>query len=570
MMTATEKKAPVDNSTMIELDSQDFDVFESMENGRKWRQGNAKPKKKNGHKSIKIKLSFSSTPAPPVDAMGSAIVDSLQELKEVEIRDTHLAESERKQRELELEDTLSFFSETHEDQEPEFEALQKKLDEEQRKKNLQDIEKEDVQGRKEIDAIITGLLKDRQGNLEMQVATQESRIKNEGKQRSQRLDQAIRRKSAERRRDIQKGIELYNRRHQEEVSNAMREQQNRVHQQRLGEAAASNEWAAALRKLQAQQSREIADYRAKGEEVMSKLEQEYKREVERNDTFVARRIEELQRQQQKMQQQLSIRYQQSRQRHLQRHLKLIEKRKLEMLARSTPDKIGKGSRGEVNIAEQRPELKQAVAVESKEPWVHELEECGNAAARHKHRRTLNSQNTARQLSVEIHNEGVRLAVILDAEEKKKLGGSVSRDSQDFIPWGVKASSIIEAVIFGEIPIEAERVLEAHPNAAELMMNQGGQVRCAIFDLRTSESTASAQRAQAIKEYEEDSIRSYESKLAEINKLVSKADNEVKRLEHMKKKQAETVVIDEKNCKEAQKMHDDFKKKYSKYFTSGTI
>jgi hypothetical protein len=101
-----------------------------------------------------------------------------------------------------------------------------------------------------------------------------------------------------------------------------------------------------------------------------------------------------------------------------------------------------------------------------------------------------------------------------------------------------------------------------------MMNQGGQVRCVVFDLRTSETTASVQRAQAVKEHEEASIRDYESKQSELNKLVNKADAEVKRLEHLKKEQSELVMVAEERCKDAKRMHDEFREKYSKYFAAG--
>lgn len=551
---------------MIDIDQREIDFFDSMGKNRKRRQDRTKRRKKDFIKSIRIALKV--TPSPN----RSEAIDPSQEAAKIQMRDeSFLSERERKQRELELEDTLSFFSETHEDQDPEFEALQKKLDEDQRMKDFDDIEKADAKGRKEIDSIITGILKEKQGELEKNVAAQKARIMNEGKLRSQRLDQAISRKSAERRREIQKGIEMYKRRHQDEVNNAMREQQKRVHQQRLTEAVARSEWAATLRNLQAQQSRELADFRARGEEVMKKMEHDYKREVERNDTLFTRKIDELQRQQQKTQQQLNIRHQQSRQRHLQRHSKLLAKRKLELSDVPTQDQKSGGTLQEnSNVADQRPELKQADAIVSTQPWAEALEECGNAAARHKNRRTLNSQHAVRQLSVEIHNEGVRLAIVLDAEEKVKLGGSLSRDSQDFIPWGVKASSILEAIIFGEIPIEAKRVLDAHPNAAEFTMNQGGQVRCVIFDLRTSEETASAQRAESLKEHEETSIREFETKVSELNKLVSKADTEVKRLEHIKKEHADAVADAEQRCKDEQRRNDEFRKKYGKYFNAGTF
>jgi hypothetical protein len=550
----------------MEVDIDDHDIFVSLSNDRQRKLASTKRPKKKHQKDIKIKIKFRPRTAP-FDALNNGPAED-PELRYVSPKDVMYEEIDRKHRELELEDTLSFFSETHEDQDPAFETMRKKFEEEDRKKSLAEIEKADQQGRKEIEDIVNANLQEKQAYVEKTVAAQKTRIMNEGKLRSQRLDQAIRRKSADRKREIQKGIEVFKRRHQEEVQNAVREQQKRVHQQRLSEAVAASEWAVASRQLQAQQGRELADFRARGEEVMKKMEHEYKREVEKNDAVITSKLHDLQRQEQKMQQQLSQRHQQSRQRHLQRHQQMIEQQKRKLLeSSSAPEQAREGPQASTSLMDQRPELKQADALESMEHWVKDLEARGGAASRHKHRRAINSQSTARQLSVEVHNEGLRLSVILDADEKKKMPLG-QRETQDFIPWGAKAYTTLEAILVGEIPTEAERVLESHPNAAELMMNQGGQVRCVVFDLRTSETTASVQRAQAVKEHEEASIRDYEAKQSELNKLVNKADAEVKRLEHLKKEQSDAVMVAEERCKDAKRMHDEFREKYSKYFAAG--
>ena len=132
------------------------------------------------------------------------------------------------QRERELEDTLSFFEETHEDQDPEFKEIQAKIEEEERKRQLEEVDKSDEAGRREIEAVVNRLFKEKQAAAETNVENYRARLARDEKLNVQRLEQLTRRKSQEKEREIQNGIELLQRRHQEQVRRATPNELNRL------------------------------------------------------------------------------------------------------------------------------------------------------------------------------------------------------------------------------------------------------------------------------------------------------------------------------------------------------
>ena len=219
--------------------------------------------------------------------------------------------------------------------------------------------------------------------------------------------------------------------------------------------------------------------------------------------------------------------QQTRQRHLKKHLISIAERRTAMKSelasiddqpmkdtaqekqQASPDKAKSGT-------EERQALRPVSPIKTATDWREDsVYEPSGAATRHKHRKGVLSQIN-RQLSVEIHNEGIWLSEL----SEKKNNQSRTKDSSDnaattesdkkyFFPWGVKARKILESIVCGEIPFACDD--SSKFNFIETVAQNGGHIRCVMTDLRTSDATASAQRAEAIMKKELDGVKKLEER-----------------------------------------------------------
>jgi len=222
-------------------------------------------------------------------------------------------------------------------------------------------------------------------------------------------------------------------------------------------------------------------------------------------------------------------------------------------------------------AMDRAELNPPAPIKSAEPWAQHLSNVSGAAARHKHRKGVMSQTT-RQLSLELHNEGIWMYPLLESDDNKtnkKPETGVSQSDCEFIPWGIKAFSLLNTVVCGEIPSGYERILEKHPQSTELMQSQGSQVRCIVTDLRTSLETASLQRSKAIKEQDEVVVKDLEQKVAKLNQHSTEADKAVKVLTAQENQQTSMVAAAEEEVKNAMRIQGEFKAKFHSFLGAGT-
>jgi hypothetical protein len=210
-------------------------------------------------------------------------------------------------------------------------------------------------------------------------------------------------------------------------------------------------------------------------------------------------------------------------------------------------------------------------------------ERAGASARHKHRKAISGQVT-RQLSIEIHNEGLWVAIQLqDDDSSKKLDGSASNSGpednpsggvrdEEFLVWGTRARSVLESITCGEIPSGYDRILldasDAYPNSSSLS-SQGGQVRCVVTDLRTSEETASEQRATAARDFDATQIPDLESKCKELLTRVNEAEVAVAKLQEKEKEGAAAVENASADVAKAKRMQDEFLAKFRNYIGAGT-
>lgn len=274
--------------------------------------------------------------------------------------------------------------------------------------------------------------------------------------------------------------------------------------------------------------------------------------------------------------------QQARQRHIKRHFQRIMKEKEKLLTKSaTNDKLEaelktalnsecatNSIQGEVTKSTmERAELNPPCPIKSLEPWAAALPTVSGASTRHKHRKGVMNQ-TVRQLSLEIHNEGIWLSATENNDEKKIESSSNKRVDYEFVPWGTKAHDIVNAIICGEIPPGYERLLEKHPQAAELSQTQGGQVRCIATDLRTSVETASQQRSSAIKEQDESFLKNLEIKVTKLIQQVVEAENAIKTVSAYEKEQTSKVYAAAEEVKTAMRIQEEFKTKFHQFLGTG--
>jgi hypothetical protein len=500
--------------------------------------------------------------------------------------------------EQELEDSLNFFQETHEEQDPAYALYQKKIAEEERQKKLAALDKEDKSGRIDIENVIAQQLKEKQDATEYSLSKYKQRAADEEKANSQRLDQLYHQKVSSNMNKINEGIEILHRRHKRELQAAVQQHRLQAQQRRLTEQQMAAEWQTLNQQIQSKQHRQIEAFRAKGEELKQKTESDYKNEQAKIRQQYLTKMQEIESSRQKLLTKLSMQFQQLRQRYLKRHLQRIMKEKEELLnqgpivSMTSTDSMGTAaaaspmsSSGEVKLQtatnprelarstlEERSELNPPSPIKSIEPWARELKVVSGAALRHKHRKGVMGQTT-RQLSIEIHNEGLWLSSVYPPSESDNNAGSnkafAERNDHEFIAWGAKSHEMLEAVVCGEIPTGVERFLERHPNASDILAAQGGQVRCVLTDLRTGDRTASVQRAACVKELEEETLKSLEVKADESNRMFMDAEKAAKEATAKEKEQENYVAAAAKELEKAKRIQEEFRNKFKHFLGPGT-
>jgi hypothetical protein len=239
--------------------------------------------------------------------------------------------------------------------------------------------------------------------------------------------------------------------------------------------------------------------------------------------------------------------------------------------------------------DDKAEFRQPSPIKSVQPWVLEQFDasetpgddasakrsdrlCAGASARHKHRKAISGQVT-RQLSVEIHNEGLWVSIQLqDDDASRKLDGKSSSNGidrqsrsteEEFLVWGTRARSVLESITSGEIPIGYDRTLMDSSDPL------GGQVRCVVTDLRTSEETASAQRAHATREFDASQIAELETKCKEFLSKVNEAEAAVSKLQEKEREGTAAVENASSDVAKAKRMQDEFMTKFRNYIGPGT-
>ena len=527
--------------------------------------------------------------------------------------------------EEELENSLAFYQDTHEEQDPAFWRYQQQVQQAKLAKQLEIIDAEFQTGRKEIDEFITDQMKQRQVQHEQKLDILIKQAHADEKRDLERLQQLYQQKTASNMKKINQALNMLRLRHQQEIDVAMQQQRHRASQQQppLTPAQQQQQWQQVSQAILGKQQRQIQELTAKGEQAKKKTEADYKRQQEKLRKKREDTTRELEANRQALSAKLMSNAQLTRQRYLKRHMQRIMKKKEECLAemkmnhrRSASDEqtvipsietssdkhqatkspsshsTTDASRDVSQAAlDDKVELRQPSPIKTTPEWAVDLPERAGAPSRHKHRKAIMSQ-TSRQIAVEIHNEGLWVSVLGNSTQRGTGGGSPSSlddvqtsggegaaksdDGQhhhqprqhveeEFIPWGSRAHSVLESIVSGEIPAGYERF-----DYGEYQIMQGGQIRCSLSDLRTAETTAARQRAESARELEETNLADLESKAAKLTQMAFEAEKASAKAEEEEKANAAALEAVIKELEKFKRVQEEFTTKFKNYIGPGKV
>ncbi|KAL3925980.1 MAG: hypothetical protein SGILL_000027 [Bacillariaceae sp.] len=415
-----------------------------------------KPKKKKAHLQIKINvLSPKNATQPTIQEVTPREVLRRTDSEFGSISAAHSSLLDKmfsfdpKEVENQLEDSLQFFEQPHQDQDP----LYAKFCRDEKKRQialaLKKIDIDEAAGKKEIEMVVAHQLKEKQSSTQKSVDKYKLKTSAEEKNDMALLHDKHAEKVRSNQTKIDHGMIVLRKRHAQENQKLMQQHRQQVQQRRVSQETASAEWAQLSQRLHTKHQRQIAEFAAKGEEVKKKCEAEFHGESTRLRKQYEKRLQDVDANRQSLYNRIYAGFQQLRQRYLKRHAQAMARRREALLSeakesqhdkehgkKSTPDK----AKGE---AEEKEETRPPSPLKTSAEWYKDSQnKPSGAAARHKHRKGVLSQIN-KQLSVEIHNEGIWISQLKTDDANKKKGsseanGSADSDEKLFIPWGVQA------------------------------------------------------------------------------------------------------------------------------------
>ena len=577
----------VANNTGTNVEEQEVkdDTFEDFQ---KKRSIEKKKKKSQKRQSIKIKIAGMSTQITKIKMVdaGSSAIPILDKTDFALSCHDSLIPHDYNVVAKELEDSLRFFEQPHEDQDPTYTEFINKENRDRITMALKNLQVEEDSGKKEIAAIVNKQLKDKQGSTERYIEKHRVKIATDQKSDLTRLQQAYTTKARSNKGKIDHGVQVLRKKHSEENQKYLQQHRQQVRQRGVPEQIANAEWAQIASRLNAKHTRQMHDFSRKGKEVMNKYKLEYERERNRITKVYEKRLQDLNIQRKNLYTRIYSTLQQIQQRHLKKHLQTIAERRetmkeeladtenqppKEIIGSTDPNK--QHSPDKANIGkEERLDLRPVSPIKTATDWRDEsIHEPSGAATRHKHRKGVLSQIN-RQLSVEIHNEGIWLSELSEKKNNQTKTkessdiASTESDKKQFSPWGVKARKILESIVCGEIPFACDD--SSKFNFSETVAQNGGHIRCVMTDLRTSDATASAQRAEAIMKKELDEVKKLEEKDATIRKNMTEMG---KNMEIIRKQQRDLGLKLKETLKDYEKTKQHlqaFRSKYANFFGPG--
>ena len=192
-----------------------------------------------------------------------------------------------------------------------------------------------------------------------------------------------------------------------------------------------------------------------------------------------------------------------------------------------------------------------------------------AAARHKHRKGVLSQ-ISKQLSIEIHNEGIWIAQIQEKKDDKKdnlKDPHTDSEKKAFLPWGIQARDFLHSIICGEIPGDLEK---KGFDFGDTVASNGGHIRCVLTDLRTSDETASAQRVACIHEQSQVDVKVLEKKVSDLQAAAQNAGQMQARYEKQESEVTMQTRVALKDYQQKKANLHNFRTKFAKFLGPGML
>jgi hypothetical protein len=489
---------------------------------------------------------------------------------------------------LEKEDSLAFFNETHEDQDPDCIAFVKQRERKRLEMELSRIEQEDAAGKLSVEAVLEEKCKEQ--NVTFQRKIEKLRSDMLAKQKLQREQLSARhKKQIEHDRDkIQQAAKWIKQKQEQEVQSLLFKRQQA---QQQGQVISEERWSQISQQLNTHHQSRVKQLRAKESELSGKSEKESKSQTVQLHEHHEKRKKDMEEFMQKLHVRFLSQQQQQRRMRLKQHEDRMKQQRQEILLKlqnHASKEVDKKMEESVNKrgndltsghdidGEDTPKSRSSRDTTADRSTAATSGGFG-AVARQKRRKTVTT-GTPVQLALEIHNEGIVILTRNDSDKQKKndsTGDQTDRSKSEsgrnteFIPWGVKARDILYSAVCGEVPLgyECDRL-----DSGGHVTLQGGQIKCMISDLRTSDETAASQRVMSKKELDKNVVSSeivnLEKKMSELKQGKAEADHRCGR-----------AITSEQECSDAlakavrayEKAGQDqlaFKRKAHRYFQAG--
>ncbi|KAI2512874.1 galactokinase [Fragilaria crotonensis] len=552
-------------------DDNDEDAFSAFSK-RKLETSSSPQKKKQ--KRIEIKLASKKSKTTK-NLKEEPVVVSQLSVYQSEIMPEYIADLQgaAHEAEQELEERLAFYAETHEDQDPRVQAKLKAKHKQDCESELKAIAAEDEMTQKEIYQIVQLQLKEKLASTSQNIERLRARAASDEQRDLQKLLQMYNEKLSSEQAKIQNDMKLLSQRQAQEMHKQMQQHRLNARQRGIPDQMANAEWAQLSQQLQDRNGRLLQEFKIKGDEFKTRCEQEYLQEREKCRKHQEKRRKDMEHSMRKIITRMHQNFKIQQQRYIKRHLQRISKKRNEVLARMNglpPPAETVNLLKDIlsNANDDRKELQSPLPIKSCSIQMSSTEESSEypAAVRHRHRNAIMS-NIPGQLGVEIHNEGLWINPIKEKTEETKQNDvkAVEEDTAqntEFIPWGVKAREILHTLVCGEIPIGYGSDRFDFGDAVAL---QGGCIRCIITDFRTGETTASKQRAECVKQHEDEGIQELEAKVSQLSQLMLDANKNVQKAESDERECTTSLDKALKDLTKANKSMSDFRTKYGRYF-----
>jgi hypothetical protein len=478
--------------------------------------------------------------------------------------------------EKELEDSLKFFEQPHQDQDPLYAKFRSNETKTKIVLALQRIDADEEAGRKEIEMMVGLQLKEKQMSTEKNFENYKLKMSIEEQKEIARLQEAYAEKVRSNQGKIEQGMLVLRKRHAAENQKLLQQHRQQTQQRRVTPETAQNEWNQLSQRLHLKHQHQIQEFAGKGEEVKKKCESEFQRETAKLRNQFEKRLKDVDANRQSIYSRMYTGFQQLRQRYLKRHAQAMDKRREALRAEEAKesreskeeDKRSGRDKAKGDLTENEFLRPPSPLKSSAEWYVHTPYEASGAASRHKHRKGVLSQIN-KQLSVELHNEGLWISQLkIEDANKKKEEGNTSTDTDDdmfFIPWGVQAREVLDSIVCGEIPSAGG--CDKFDFGSSVASN-GGHLRCVMTDLRTSDETASIQRAEAVLQREQKEILKKETKISDVQSSIASTEKSVDQISKTHKELENKLNENAKDAEKTKNHYQAFRSKFASYFGPG--